>query len=112
MIDCDPGIDDAAAIILALRSGAFNIRAITAATGNLVADRSAQNACRVLDLLGAGAVPVAVGARRPLVREHACDPFSHGADGLGDIGLPMSDRPLDPRFGPAFSLTPPGSTPV
>jgi inosine-uridine nucleoside N-ribohydrolase len=100
IIDCDPGIDDAAAIMLAARSGALNIRAITCATGNMVATRSAQNACRVLDLLNAPGIPVAVGSGRPLVREHASDPFSHGTDGLGDLGLPASNRALDNRFGP------------
>jgi inosine-uridine nucleoside N-ribohydrolase len=100
MFDCDPGIDDAGALMFALRSGRLNVRAISCATGNLAADRSAQNACRILDVTRAGEIPVAVGARQPIVRQHATDPFSHGADGLGDIGLPASTRGLDPRFAP------------
>jgi inosine-uridine nucleoside N-ribohydrolase len=100
MFDCDPGIDDAAALMFALRSDRLNVRAVSCATGNLLADKSAQNACRILDLSGAGAIPVAIGARQPLVRQYATDPFSHGSDGLGDIGLPPSTRALDPRFAP------------
>ncbi len=98
IIDCDPGMDDACALMLAIRSGALNVRAVTCATGNLLADRCAQNACRVLDVLRAGEIPVSAGALQPLVRQHAVDPFSHGSDGLGDIGIPSSTRPLDPRF--------------
>lgn len=100
IIDCDPGIDDASALMLAMRSGALNVRAITCATGNLLADRSAQNACRVLDVLGAEEIPVSAGALQPLVRQYGVDPFSHGSDGLGDIGIPSSSRRLDSRFAP------------
>jgi len=100
IIDCDPGIDDASALMLAVRSGALNVRAITCATGNLLADRCAQNACRVLDVLRAEEIPVSAGALQPLVRQYAVDPFSHGSDGLGEIGIPASRRPLDPRFAP------------
>jgi purine nucleosidase/pyrimidine-specific ribonucleoside hydrolase len=100
IIDCDPGIDDASALMLAIRSGALNVRAITCVTGNLLADRCAQNACRVLDILRAGEIPVSVGALQPLVRQYAVDPFSHGSDGLADIGISSSSRQLDPRFAP------------
>ena len=50
--------------------------------------------------MGAGEIPVATGALQPLTRQYAVDPFSHGTDGLGDIGLPASTRALDPRFAP------------
>ncbi len=100
IIDCDPGMDDATALMLAIRSGALNVRAITCATGNLLSDRCAQNTCRVLDVLRAGDIPVSAGALQPLVRQYAVDPFSHGSDGLADIGLPASSRVLDPRFAP------------
>ena len=100
IIDCDPGMDDASALMLAIRSGGLNVRAITCATGNLLADRCAQNACRILDLLGAGEIPVSAGALQPLTRQYGVDPFSHGSDGLGDIGIPSSTRSLDPRFAP------------
>ena len=100
VVDCDPGMDDALALILALGSPELNVEAITCATGNFRADRSSINARRVLDLIGAPALPVAQGSLEPLAREWPRDPFSHGDDGLGNAGLPGTDRPLDPRFAP------------
>ncbi len=51
LMDCDPGIDDAIAMILALQSGALQVEAFTAVTGNLTADRTCANALKVLDLI-------------------------------------------------------------
>lgn len=98
LIDCDPGIDDAVAIGLALRSGEFSIEAITAVSGNLTADQCSRNARQILDLLGAPEIPVSEGPMRPLVRPYPRDPFFHGDDGLAGLALPPSDRALDPRF--------------
>src|SRR5581483_5034314 len=98
LIDCDPGVDDAVALIAALKSHELDVRAITAATGNVRADRSADNGFKILRVLGAPDIPVARGPLQPLIRPHASDPFSHGADGLADRGLPMSHRKLDQRF--------------
>ncbi|HEX5466025.1 MAG TPA: nucleoside hydrolase [Candidatus Limnocylindrales bacterium] len=100
LIDCDPGMDDALALILAFRSPELQVEAITAATGNLPADRTSANVRRVLDLLGAPDIAVAQGPLSPLVRPYPSDPFSHGADGLGDTGLPASPRRLDPHPAP------------
>ncbi len=100
LIDCDPGIDDATALMLAIKSADATVLAITCATGNLPADRSAENAGKILDLLAAPAIPLAVGPQHPLLRPHASDPFSHGPGGLGGISLPPSARPTDPRFAP------------
>ncbi len=99
LIDTDPGIDDAVAIMFARRAG-LDIKAITAVSGNLPADRTAANAGRVLRLLGAESIPVAKGTLTPLVRPYPKDPFSHGDDGLGNTGLPASTTHLDPRFAP------------
>src|SRR5579875_1167485 len=90
LIDCDPGMDDAIALMLA----------VNCSTGNLPADECTQNARKILDLLKAPDIPVACGAQQPLLRPHAADPFSHGPDGLGGTALPPSPRPIDPRFAP------------
>jgi purine nucleosidase/pyrimidine-specific ribonucleoside hydrolase len=98
IIDTDPGLDDAVAIMFALGSRRLDLQAITTASGNLQADRCAANACKVLDLVGAGRIPVACGPQTPLVRPYPKDPFSHGDDGLANLGLPESTRQQDARF--------------
>ncbi|MGD8167943.1 nucleoside hydrolase [Herbiconiux sp. P16] len=97
LIDTDPGMDDALAIALAHNSPELNIVALTAVTGNLPSDRTAANALKVLDLLGAPELPVAQGALVPLGGDYPSDPFSHGGDGLAESNLPASTRTLDPR---------------
>jgi len=97
-IDCDPGIDDAVALLLAVASPDLQIVGIGCVSGNLTADRCAANALRILDLAGAPDIPVSVGPLKPLVRAYPRDPFSHGADGLAELGLPPSARMADARF--------------
>ncbi|MFT3820780.1 MAG: nucleoside hydrolase [Rubrivivax sp.] len=104
LIDCDPGIDDAVAILFALGSGQLDVRAITTVSGNLTADRCSANARQVLDLGGAPPIAVARGPQKPLVRPYPRDPFSHGSDGLAELNLPPSQRAEDPRFGPDLIL--------
>jgi inosine-uridine nucleoside N-ribohydrolase len=98
LIDTDPGIDDALAIMLAIQSGKLDVKAITTVSGNLTADRCSANARKILDLIGAGDIPVARGTQKPLARVYPKDPFSHGDDGLANLGLPASGRAEDPRF--------------
>lgn len=100
LLDCDPGIDDSTAIILALKCEALKIEAITTVSGNLRADQTAINALKTLELIGKHDVPVAQGTLKPLVRPNPRDPFSHGDDGLGNTGLPAPSLALDPRFAP------------
>lgn len=105
LIDCDPGMDDALALIVALKTERLRVCAVTSVSGNLPADRCYRNIHTVLRLMGvpaAGAdgLPTGCGAPQPLVRELAHDPFSHGADGLGETGLAPAPVPSDPRFGP------------
>lgn len=102
LIDTDPGMDDALAILLALKSKDLRVRAVTAATGNLPADRTAANALRVLDLLGRDDIPVGQGPLLPLDGDYPMDPFSHGSDGLAESHFPPSGRSVDPR--PAAQL--------
>ena len=100
LIDTDPGIDDAVALLFAIRSGRLDIKAITTVSGNLSADRCSINARRVLELVDRPAIPVARGPMAPLVRPFPADPFSHGSDGLADLGLPESSLPEHPGFAP------------
>ena len=97
LIDTDPGIDDALAIMFALQSGMLDVKAITTVSGNLQADRCSINARKVLDLVAAGDIPVARGPQQPLVRRYPKDPFSHGDDGLANLDLPPTQRPEHPR---------------
>ena len=89
VLDTDPGIDDAIALLLALASPELELRGITTVSGNVGLRAATDNALRVLELAGRGGeVPVAPGCDRPLVRPiHHAHEF-HGADGLGDTGLP------------------------
>jgi len=67
IIDCDPGIDDAVALLLALGSPELELLAVTTVAGNVPLVQTTQNALRVLELAGRGDVPVAAGAERALV---------------------------------------------
>jgi purine nucleosidase/pyrimidine-specific ribonucleoside hydrolase len=100
LIDTDPGMDDALAIILALKSRELRTRAVTAATGNLTSDKTAANALRVLDLLDRSDIPVGQGPLLPLDGDYPVDPFSHGSDGLAESHFPLSTRTVDPRPAP------------
>src|SRR3954453_18137799 len=89
VIDTDPGIDDALAILLALASPEVDLRLVTTVHGNVELAQTTENALRVLHLAGRSDVPVAVGARESLVHpqpERAG--HVHGAAGLGGVELP------------------------
>jgi purine nucleosidase/pyrimidine-specific ribonucleoside hydrolase len=99
LIDTDPGIDDAVAIMFALKAG-LDVRAVTAVSGNLRADQACVNARKIIELMDAAHIPVAQGMQTPLVRPYPKDPFSHGGDGLANTSLPAPLTPADPRFAP------------
>lgn len=87
VIDTDPGVDDAAAILLALADPGIDVVGITAVDGNVALAKTAKNALRICDLAGVE-VPVAAGASGPLIREkpwHPDEASVHGDDGLGQI---------------------------
>ena len=89
VLDMDVGIDDALAILyLAAREDA-EIVALGAVHGNCHAHDSAVNALRVLEAVGLGDVPVALGGAAPIGQPVALASFVHGYDGLGDVGLPL-----------------------
>jgi inosine-uridine nucleoside N-ribohydrolase len=94
IIDTDPGIDDTMAILLALASPEVRVEALSIVFGNTSAEQGARNAQAVLEVAGRSDIPVAVGARKPLVRPyHGRGALVHGRDGLGETGL-GGDRPV------------------
>lgn len=100
LIDCDPGIDDSLAIILALKSSKVKLEAITTVSGNLHVDDTSTNSLKILEFMNATEIPVAKGMAKPLVRDLPVDPFSHGDDGLGNTGFPLPKTGLFSKFGP------------
>jgi inosine-uridine nucleoside N-ribohydrolase len=88
LIDCDPGHDDAMAILLALASPEVDVLGVTTVHGNQTLEKTTANALRVLELAGRTDVPVAAGADRPLVREPAVAAEAHGDSGLDGPELP------------------------
>jgi purine nucleosidase len=94
--DMDPGIDDALALILALKSPEVQVLGITTVAGNAPVEMTSANARRVLEYLGAGGIPVAMGAADPLSHPLEDALSHHGRDGLGNCGLPQSRLPLHP----------------
>lgn len=92
ILDMDPGVDDALATILALKSPELDIAGITTVNGNVRLSHGSRNALRTLRMLGRTEVPVHTGAPRPLVRSPLHAEMVHGQDGLGDAGIPDAGR--------------------
>jgi inosine-uridine nucleoside N-ribohydrolase len=88
ILDCDPGHDDAIAILLALASPELELVGITTVSGNQTLDKTTANALRVLEFVGRSDVPVYAGADRPLVRERHTAANVHGETGLDGPDLP------------------------
>jgi len=96
VIDCDPGHDDAMAILLALASPELEVRALTTVAGNQTLDKTTRNALVVLEVAGRTDIPVAAGADAPLRRELHTAAHVHGVSGLDGPELPeVSQRPVD-----------------
>jgi purine nucleosidase len=94
IIDTDPGVDDAHAIMMAVRHPNVKVEALTVVAGNVGLHNTVRNACRILDVLGAD-IPVYAGAALPLVYPAGDAAYVHGSDGLGDAGLPDSMRGVE-----------------
>jgi inosine-uridine nucleoside N-ribohydrolase len=88
VLDCDPGHDDAIALLLALASPEVELLGVTTTYGNQTLDKTTANALRVLELVGRTDVPVARGADRPLARPLAVAAHVHGDSGLDGPVLP------------------------
>jgi pyrimidine-specific ribonucleoside hydrolase len=102
LLDCDPGHDDAVALLLAAGHDAVDLLAITTVAGNCPIDLATLNARRVAALAGLRDVPIAAGAAGPLQGELVTAPDIHGESGLDGYELVTGEAPLDPR--PALQL--------
>jgi inosine-uridine nucleoside N-ribohydrolase len=88
IVDCDPGHDDAIALLLALASPEIDLLGVTTTYGNQTLEKTTANALRVLELAGRSEVPVASGANQPLERELVVAAHVHGESGLDGPTLP------------------------
>lgn len=96
IIDCDTGMDDAQALLLALRSPAFNVLGVTCVNGNVTLDKVMINTLKVVEQSGTD-VPVYRGAAQALIPEKSQNaPEIHGSDGLGNLDFPApTSAPAD-----------------
>ena len=117
VVDCDPGHDDAIALLLALASPEVELVGVTTVHGNQTVEKTTLNALKVLELVGRGDIPVARGADRPLARELSVADHVHGESGLDGPSLPLpTARPVDEdavtflsrHLGPGTVLVPTG----
>jgi len=97
ILDVDTGVDDAFAVLFAALHPEINLLGITCVDGNTNVDQVVANTLKVLDAAGAGDIPVARGAVRPLLGVSQYAEYVHGADGMGDLGIAPSNRRVDPR---------------
>ncbi|HEY3105324.1 MAG TPA: nucleoside hydrolase [Gaiellaceae bacterium] len=88
LIDCDPGQDDALALLLALASPELEVVGVTTVAGNHTVERTTTNALKVLELADRSDIPVASGADRPLVSQLVIADDAHGQTGLDGPELP------------------------
>jgi purine nucleosidase/pyrimidine-specific ribonucleoside hydrolase len=97
LLDCDPGHDDAVAILLAAGDPGVELLGITTVAGNCTLEQATLNARRVAALAGLHSVPVAAGAAGPRAGDLETAPDIHGETGLDGHDLPSDEVPLDPR---------------
>jgi len=102
ILDCDPGLDDAVAILLACASPALEVRGITVVAGNQTLPKVLDNCLRLLSYAGLGQVPVAAGCAAPLLRPLRVAAEVHGESGLGGAQLPPTDLQPQPRHAVDF----------
>ena len=95
IIDTDPGVDDALAIFLALRSPELKVEALTPVAGNVPLELTLPNALRLVEIAGRTDIPVAAGAKQPLKRQLVTATYAHGENGLGGVQFPEpTTRPV------------------
>jgi inosine-uridine nucleoside N-ribohydrolase len=96
LIDCDPGHDDAIALLLALASQEVDLLGVTTVAGNQTLEKTTANAIRILDFVGRDDIPIAAGADGPLLRDPFVAAYVHGETGLDGPDLPPPRRePLE-----------------
>jgi inosine-uridine nucleoside N-ribohydrolase len=100
IIDTDPGVDDAFAILLALNSPELKVEALTVVPGNVNGTQGLENALKIVSLAQRCDVPVAGGAQHPLNQKLVTAQFWHGKNGMAGVELPATKCKADARFGP------------
>lgn len=105
IIDCDPGVDDAIALLLALASPEdFNLLGITTVAGNVPLSLTQYNARRITHLAQRLDIPVYAGCPRPVLRAPVTAEHVHGQTGLDGADLPQPTQPLQPHHAVAFLI--------
>ncbi len=92
IIDTDPGVDDALALLLAMQSPELKIEGITAVAGNVPLELTLPNALRMVEIARRDDIPVAAGAKGPLLRRLVTATYAHGENGLGGAIFPEPKR--------------------
>jgi purine nucleosidase len=99
IIDTDPGIDDAVAILLALAAPELVVQSLVAVAGNVPLAATARNARAILELAGRADIPVFAGCPRPIGGARVDAAHVHGESGLGGLVLPEPALPLQAEHG-------------
>ena len=97
LLDCDPGLDDALALLLAHGDPNIDLVAVTTVGGNVSIEKTTRNALELREYLGFTAVPIAAGAGEPLSGPVQSAEHVHGEDGLGNVKLPAAALPVSDR---------------
>ena len=95
ILDCDPGHDDAIALLLAVASPELELVGVTTVSGNQTLDKTTANALRVLEFAGRSDIPVYAGADKPFVRKRDVAAHVHGESGLDGPDLPPPGRAVE-----------------
>jgi len=95
LIDTDPGVDDALALLLAFDDDAHDIVGLTIAAGNVGLHHTVANALKLCEVVGRTDVPVFAGAASPLLHAAPDAAYVHGNDGFGDIGYTPASRGVE-----------------
>ncbi|MEQ6969415.1 nucleoside hydrolase [Pectobacterium polaris] len=103
IIDCDPGIDDAIALLSAFVSPELDIRGICAVCGNQPVEKTVRNALQIVELGQRTDIPVFAGCHRPLLRDPIHGQF-HGESGLGQTVLPAPQKQADAQHAVSFII--------
>lgn len=91
VMDCDPGIDDAAALVCAMVDPALDLKLVTTVAGNVSVDKTTANALKIADFMGSD-VPVAAGAPHPLIKAFEDAARVHGESGMAGYDFPAPKR--------------------
>lgn len=94
IIDCDPGIDDAMAILIAVTHSELDVKLITTVAGNQTVDKTTKNALNLLSFLNETTIEVAKGADRPLIKPLVLAEKIHGDSGLGNVEMNVNEREM------------------